>query len=131
LKKLSRLDNERLREWLRFINSEKKEEFMELAGIDPVFVKAVDVLATFSADDYNRMLYEARLKEWRDNKSRIDGAWKEGRKERDNEILSLIKKGYTSADIEKFLREQARSSVRTPILPILGLTGLLNHISFV
>jgi len=36
---------------------------MELAGIDPVFVKAVDVLATFSADDYNRMLYEARLKE--------------------------------------------------------------------
>ena len=74
LKKLSKLDNDRLREWLRFINSEKREEFMELAGIDPVFVKAVDVLATFSADDHNRMLYEARLKEWRDNKSRMDGA---------------------------------------------------------
>jgi len=73
LKKLSKLNNERLREWLRFINSEKREEFMELAGIDPVFVKALDVLATFSADDYNRMLYEARLKEWRDNKDRMDG----------------------------------------------------------
>jgi len=79
LKKLSKLNNERLREWLRFINSEKREEFMDLAGIDPVFVKAVDVLAKFSADDHNRMLYEARLKEWRDNKSRTDGAIKEAK----------------------------------------------------
>jgi predicted transposase/invertase (TIGR01784 family) len=79
LKKLSSLSNKRLREWLRFINSEKREEFMELAGIDPVFVKAVDVLAKFGADDYNRMLYEARLKEWRDNKSRTDGAIKEAK----------------------------------------------------
>jgi hypothetical protein len=108
LKKLSRLDNERLREWLRFINSEKREEFMDLTGIDPVFVKAVEVLETFSANDHNRMLYEARLKEWRDNKSRIEGALAEGigigiKKYRD-EILDLIKKGYTLADIEKVLR---------------------------
>jgi len=48
---------------------------MELAKKSPVFEKAVDVLSAVSADDYNRMLYEARLKEWRDNKSRIDGAW--------------------------------------------------------
>jgi len=47
---------------------------MEFAEKSPVFEKAVDVLTTVSADDYNRMLYEARLKEWRDNKSRIDGA---------------------------------------------------------
>jgi len=93
LKKLSRLDNERLREWLRFINSEKREEFMELAGIDPVFVKAVDVLETFSADDYNRMLYEARLKEWRDNKSRMDGALRE--------FASLIRQGYSVDEAEK------------------------------
>jgi len=31
LKKLSKLDNESSREWLKFINSESKEEFMELA----------------------------------------------------------------------------------------------------
>jgi len=97
LKKLSKLDNERLREWLRFINSEKREEFMELAGIDPVFVKAVDVLAKFSADDYNRMLYEARLKEWRDNKSRIDGAR--------NEVLNLFRQGYSLSEVEKLLSE--------------------------
>ena len=29
-----------------------------------------------------------------------------GREERDNEILDLIKKGYTVADIEKHLRKQ-------------------------
>jgi len=85
---------------------------MELAGIDPVFVKAVDVLAKFSADDHNRMLYEARLKEWRDNQSRIEGARKEGfgkgREERDNEILALIKKGYTAADIENHLLKQTQ-----------------------
>ena len=103
LKKLSRLNNERLREWLRFINSEKREEFMELAGIDPVFVKAVDVLATFSADDYNRMLYEARLKEWRDNKDRIDGAWADGRKGGIRELASLMRQGYSVDEAEKKL----------------------------
>jgi hypothetical protein len=81
---------------------------MDLAGIDPVFVKAVDVLAKFSADDYNRMLYEARLKEWRDNQSRIDGARKEGQEERLDEILDLMKKGYTSTDIENHFRKQTR-----------------------
>ena len=104
LKKLSRLDNERLREWLRFINSESKEEFMELAGIDPVFVKAVDVLATFSADDYNRMLYEARLKEWRDNKSRIDGAYNDGMKK----VFSLLRQGYSIDEAEKLLAPELR-----------------------
>ena len=66
---------------------------MELAGIDPVFLKAVDVLATFSADDYNRMLYEARLKEWRDNKDRIDGALAE--------VFSLWRQGYSVDEAEK------------------------------
>jgi predicted transposase/invertase (TIGR01784 family) len=112
LKKLSRLDDKGLREWLRFISSESKEEFMEFAKKDPVFERAVDVLATVSADDYNRMLYEARLKEWRDNKSRIDGARAEGigigQEEKSNEILALIKKGYTTADIENHLLKQTR-----------------------
>jgi len=99
LKKLSILNNEDLRKWLRFINSESKEEFMELAEKNPIFERAVDVLATVSADDYNRMLYEARLKEWRDNMSRLEGALADER----NEILSLIRKGSSVADIEKHL----------------------------
>jgi len=70
---------------------------MELAGIDPVFVKAVDVLATFSADDYNRMLYEARLKEWRDNQSRIEGALAE----RTQELFALWESGVPLAEAKK------------------------------
>jgi len=33
-----------------------------------------------------------------------------GSKEKSNEILNLIKKGYTAADIEKHLRKQTRSA---------------------
>jgi len=33
-----------------------------------------------------------------------------GREERDNEILDLIKKGYSTADIENHLRKQTRSA---------------------
>jgi len=122
LKKLSKLDNESLREWLRFIKTESKEEFMEFAKKDPVFEKAVNVLSVVSADKTNRMLYEARLKEWRDNQSRIEGARKEGIgigidkgidigvSKRDEEILALIKKGYTAADIENHLLKQTRQA---------------------
>ncbi|MDR2593144.1 MAG: hypothetical protein LBC87_00030 [Fibromonadaceae bacterium] len=74
---------------------------MELAGIDPVFVKAVDVLATFSADDYNRMLYEARLKEWRDNKDRIDGAVAEGKAERTKELFALLESGVSLEEAKR------------------------------
>jgi predicted transposase/invertase (TIGR01784 family) len=34
-----------------------------------------------SEDEANRMLYEARLKAWRDEQSRLQGALREGRKE--------------------------------------------------
>jgi len=68
---------------------------MELAKKSPVFEKTVDVLATVSANDYNRMLYEARLKEWRDNKDRIDGALREA--------FSLWCQGYSVDEAEKKL----------------------------
>ena len=93
MKKLSKLDNESLHEWLKFIKSESKEEFMEFAEKSPVFEKAVDVLTEVSADDYNRMLYEARLKEWRDNKSRLDGALREA--------FALLESGVPIAEAKK------------------------------
>jgi hypothetical protein len=45
------------------------------------------------------MLYEARLKEWRDNKSRIDGAKKEGMLE----LLSLLESGMSLAEAKRKL----------------------------
>jgi len=103
LKKLSKLDNEGLLYWLKFINSDSKEEFMELAKRSPVFEKAVDVLSVMSADESNRMLYEARLKEWRDNKSRLDGARKEAKVEGQQQVLGLLRQGYSLNEVEKKL----------------------------
>jgi len=42
---------------------------------------------------------EARLKEWRDNKSRIDGAVKEEREER----FALLRSGLSLEEVEKKL----------------------------
>jgi predicted transposase/invertase (TIGR01784 family) len=99
LKKLSELKQENLLEWLKFISSESKEDFMQLASSNPVLKKAVDVLSAVSADESNRMLYEARLKEWRDNKSRIDGARKEGMLE----LRALLRQGHSLDAAEKML----------------------------
>jgi len=38
----------------------------------------------------------------------LEVRYEEGREERDNEILDLISKGYTSADIENHLRKTRR-----------------------
>jgi len=37
-------------------------------------------------------------------------ASEDGREKRDEEILDLIKKGYTAADIENHIRKQTRST---------------------
>jgi len=77
---------------------------MDLTGIDPVFVKSVEVLETFSADDHNRMLYEARLKEWRDNKSRMDGALAEcelKHQRQMRELFAFLESGVPLAEAKK------------------------------
>lgn len=103
LKKLSKLTDESLLCWLKFINSESKEDFMQLAKSNPVFEKAVSALSVMSADKSNRMLYEARLKEWRDNKSRIDGAWVEGKVEGIQEVFALWQSGLSLEEAQKRL----------------------------
>jgi hypothetical protein len=87
------------RQSLAFINSESREEFIELAEKNPVFEKAVNVLSMVSADKSNRMLYETRLKEWRDNKSRIDGVKAEGI----GIVFSLLEQGLSLAEAKKKL----------------------------
>ena len=100
LKKISKLKEEDLHDWLYFISSEKKEQFMQVAQKSYVLAKAVDALSEVSADDYNRMLYEARLKEWRDNRSRIRGAEVRGMEK----ILALWQKGLSLEDVKKQLK---------------------------
>jgi predicted transposase/invertase (TIGR01784 family) len=63
-------DNTELWNWLRFIKAKTKEEFNMIAAASPQMREAVGILAELSADEQNRMLYEARLKAERDRVSR-------------------------------------------------------------
>jgi len=53
------------------------------------------------------------LREWNQDEAlavRYEEGHEDGREERDNEILDLIEKGYTAADIKSHLRKQTRSA---------------------
>ena len=62
--------------------------------------------------------YEEKMKQWNDSKAIMDYAVAtgidigvgKGREERDNEILALIEKGYTSADIKNHIRKHTRTA---------------------
>jgi predicted transposase/invertase (TIGR01784 family) len=78
---LSRIGNEKnelLSDWLIFINSEEKGEFMAVAQKNRTIKAAFDELQVISADKHRRMLYEARLKQQRDIWSMTDGAERKG-----------------------------------------------------
>jgi predicted transposase/invertase (TIGR01784 family) len=77
------------------LKAETEEEFKMLAEKNPVIGEAYRKLQVMSEDEGNRMLYEARLKAWRDEQSRLQGALREGRQEgrqeRDVEIARTLK----------------------------------------
>jgi len=62
------------------------------------------IFGEWNMDDALAVRYEEGVDEG------IDIGIGKGRKERDSEILDLIKKGYTAADIENHLRKQTRSA---------------------
>ena len=84
---LSKLPNVsgKLENWLKFINSEKKENYMRLARKNPLMRKALRVLQLASSDPQTQeeFLYEkmARMDERARNAQREDDARAEGRAE--------------------------------------------------
>jgi predicted transposase/invertase (TIGR01784 family) len=109
--KLERDDsNPGLRDWLRFLNAAKKEEFDMLAETSGAMKRAVGVLANLSADEKKRMIAEAREKELRDQISREQGAERrglaeglaKGRTEGRTEIIyNMLKSGFSIVDIAR------------------------------
>jgi predicted transposase/invertase (TIGR01784 family) len=73
-------EDSKLVDWLKFLNAEE-EEFKMLPEKNPMIKEAHCKLQVMSEEDANRMLYEARLKAWRDEYARIQGARQEGRQE--------------------------------------------------
>jgi predicted transposase/invertase (TIGR01784 family) len=114
---LSRIENEGselLSDWLKFINSEREEEFMAVAQKNAVIKAAYDELKSISADKHQRMLYEARLKQQRDVWSMTDKAEQRGRAEGRAEGEARSK-----AKIAKILKQRGMSDKE-----IFEITGL-------
>jgi hypothetical protein len=62
LSKLPKRNGNKLVDWLKFINAEKKEEFMTLMQECRHLSRALEALEETSANQRTRYLYEARLK---------------------------------------------------------------------
>jgi len=69
-------ENPQLLNWMKFLDAKTEEELEVLAQKSPVMKKATMRLLELSADEKARQLYEARLKEQRDNYAREQGAVK-------------------------------------------------------
>ncbi len=67
--------------WMSFLNSESREVMQMLAQKDEDIRKAYDLLEVISQDENARMIYEARMKEISDEKTRIISAKEEGREQ--------------------------------------------------
>jgi predicted transposase/invertase (TIGR01784 family) len=66
--------NPQLLDWMKFLDAQTEEELNVLAQKSPAMKKATMRLLELSADEKARQLYEARLKEQRDNYAREWGA---------------------------------------------------------
>ena len=67
-------EKEQLLNWMKFLDAKTEEELEMLAQKSPVIKKATMRLLELSADEKARQLYDARLKEQRDNYAREQGA---------------------------------------------------------
>ena len=75
--KIGESDDTRLWNWMKFLDVKTEDELNVLAEKSPIMKKAAVRLMELSADEKARQLYEARLKEQRDNYAREQGAVKQ------------------------------------------------------
>ena len=111
---LSRIENgvsEKLSNWLKFINSEKKEDFMAVAKKDKAIGMAFDKLQVMSVNKHRREIYEAQLKQKRDYWSIQDGLKRqerelgiqEGMQQGMQQLLELWEKGVSLSEAKKMV----------------------------
>jgi predicted transposase/invertase (TIGR01784 family) len=116
LSRIEKEKNETLSDWLRFINSEKEEDFMRVAQKDKTIKLAFGELKILSADKSKKMIYEAKLKQQRDIWSITDYAEKqvkvarqegrqqgmqEGRQQERQEIFAFLEDGHSLEEAKK------------------------------
>jgi predicted transposase/invertase (TIGR01784 family) len=120
LPKLPKMADNYLWHWLRFLRAESKEDLDMVAQASPKLEKVVGKLLELSEDESARMLYEAEVKQERDNRARLRGAWEEGEKTGRFEIAQKLLKrnmpintivevtGLSREEIEKLFAENSK-----------------------
>jgi predicted transposase/invertase (TIGR01784 family) len=106
LPKLPEMADNYLWHWLRFLRAESKEDLDMVAQASPKLEKVVGKLLELSEDESARMIYEAQVKQDRDNRARMRGAMEKG-----------ITQGKT--EIARKLLD-----MRMPLEQIVRVTGL-------
>jgi predicted transposase/invertase (TIGR01784 family) len=64
--------------WLRFLRAESREDLNMVAQASPNLGKVVVKLLELSEDEEARMIYEAEIKQQRDDRARLRGALEQG-----------------------------------------------------
>jgi predicted transposase/invertase (TIGR01784 family) len=90
LPKLPKIADNYLWHWLRFLRAESKEDLDMVAQASPKLEKVVGKLLELSEDESARMIYEAEVKQERDNRARMRGALEKGITEERMEIARKL-----------------------------------------
>lgn len=119
--------------WMRFLNGKSRREFKEMAQTDKYIGMAYEELEKLSADELEKLEYEAREKAIRDHNSQMGSALRRGFKqglqrgieeERASLIRNMLKNGVTPESISKMtgisLEATRRSGCRTAQNDILN-----------
>lgn len=109
LKKLSKRmeDEENIISWMRFLSGKSREEFEEMAKTDEYISEAYSSLKKLSADDIEKLQYEAREKAIRDYNSQMNSSLKRGieRGQTLEKIRLVLKKCQKGKSIEEIADE--------------------------
>lgn len=102
LKKVPDRDESNLATWLRFMNTDDKEELDKMAVRNAALESAVCKYKKLTADERIRMIAEEREKAWKDRQAEIKAAKEEGRDEQKIEIArNLLNMCISVEQIEK------------------------------
>jgi predicted transposase/invertase (TIGR01784 family) len=119
-------DGTELFDWLKFINSQDKEELEMLAECNPKLKRAVGVLLELSEDEKTRMLYEAEEKARLDEDGRMRGALQQGIEiGQERGLAKGREEGIAQGELEgrKFAARRFRA-MGLPVDKIAEATGL-------
>lgn len=120
-------DNASVYEWMKFFNVTTREEFHAMSETKNVYVQeAVKELERLSADEKERLAYEARLKAIMDYHSNMTGSFEEGIKTGETRLAQLIERLLSDGKIEEIKLVSHDSAARKKYYALYGITSPMN-----